>query len=46
MKLPISHAAIAAIACGLFYAAPTASANPGQAGVEYGIVPKPWTGSR
>jgi len=43
MKLPIPHAAIAAIACGLFYAAPKASANPGEAGVEYGIVPKPFS---
>lgn len=41
MKTPIANAAIAAIACGLFYAPPTASANSGEAGVEYGIVPKP-----
>jgi len=43
MKLPIPQAAIAAIACGLFFAAPKASANPGEAGVEYGIVPKPFS---
>ena len=43
MKKNISHALIAVIACGLFYAAPTASANSGRAGVEYGIVPKPFS---
>ena len=43
MKKTITHALIAGMACGFFYAVPKTFGNPSGAGVEYGIVPKPFS---